>query len=163
MSTVNPYGRKPDQKSHLEGNVDEIVSRSSPHFRAECSLLLQQPMPELSPLVRQRVLKPATSAHTPSAVTCIPSHSPFPSSLTHPSQHHDDAHHHHRRLSPAPYLLRVLLAPTPTTSKIDPAEGTLSLRQCVLELWAHDRGMCMSIGGASISLPGVGVTRVSQA
>ena len=36
---VNPYGRKPDQKSHLEGrvsNVDEVVSRSSPHFHVVC-------------------------------------------------------------------------------------------------------------------------------
>jgi hypothetical protein len=118
---------------------------------------------EVSPVVRLRVQKQPGPIQVPLTFTFIPSQSSLPQSLllshtqvnamsTSPplsiSSDSSSPPPHTYLCSPRPANLQDILL-------FDPADETLSLRRCMLELRPKDRGT-IGMGGTSISLPGMG-------
>lgn len=166
---TNPYGGQPDGQSHVKGRVcnsSKLVSRPSQTNKAELILSSQSLSTSLPPLVRLRTVQPPAS-RLPAPLTFI-----FIQS---------NAHSLPKRLLPSP---SVVSPPSSTPSSVqsspsreplspphrrrradfqdilifDPADGSLSLRRCTINLRPVEQTLSVpnsvpGIGGTSISLP----------
>ncbi|KAG6839768.1 hypothetical protein C0991_011821 [Blastosporella zonata] len=183
---VNPYGGRPDVKSHWEGRVRNVDATQS--------------MPtEMGPLVRLRAgTTPAPSpipttgyaqhARTPLAFTFVESSTTLPPHLlpTHASSPPQNAGSSHSRSYSSSHhtTTDTGVSPPPPRSPVhrttsnnnngrptnyqdvlmfDPVDASLALRRVVLEMRPREQGMGMgiidkrvSMGMTSISLPGMG-------
>ncbi|KAI0260974.1 hypothetical protein BC834DRAFT_499363 [Gloeopeniophorella convolvens] len=149
---TNPYGGKPNGDSHTKSRV-----YNSPGLALSTSL---------SPLVRLRTSQPSAGLPAaPLAFTFIRSdaHSlpkrllPPPSIVSPPSSAPNSVHS-----SPSQEPLTPPQRRRPTNFQdfllFDPADGSLSLRRCVINFRAHEHNLSVpsavpGIGGTSISLP----------
>lgn len=151
---VNPYGGKADQKSHLEGrvrNVDDIQPHST----------------QVAPIVRLRALHTPSPDHPPiplaftfiqSSDATLPANLLPPVTYTHsaPTSVQSSPVMHAEPLSP-----HQLKRPTNYQDVLvfDAVDGTLSLRRFTLDLRSRDQlTLPSSVGGTSISLPGVSLS-----
>ncbi|KIL63308.1 hypothetical protein M378DRAFT_79902 [Amanita muscaria Koide BX008] len=150
---INPYGGKPDLKSHMEGKV--LNSNE-----------LQLSFEELSPLVRIRALKSATSEQSKTGLSftfidsseaCLPTSllptNPGPGHVVGSAEVGSSPHHR-----PRPTNYQDMLV-------FDHNDGILSLRRITTEVRAKDQGLSVStsmsmsaaaLSATSISLPGLG-------
>lgn len=150
---INPYGGKPDLKSHMEGKV--LNSNE-----------LQLSFEELTPLVRLRALKSATSEQSKpglsftfieSSEACLPTSllptNPGPGHVVGSAEVGSSPHHR-----PRPTNYQDMLV-------FDHHDGILSLRRITTEVRAKEQGLSVSasmsmsaaaLSATSISLPGLG-------
>ena len=172
---VNPYGGKPDQKSHLENRVRNVTELVSLHLPKYFLLVLpiyppitkQQPLStEVLPIVRLRTVKPALEQSLApvnfiflkSCESSLPANllPPATVSLSVPTSVHSSPIRHPETLSP-----RRMQRPTNYQDVLlfDPIEGILSLRRLTLEIRTCDQGLSFptavhNLGATSVSLPG---------
>jgi hypothetical protein len=152
---VNPYGGKPDERSHMEGrvkNVSEMPSSST----------------DISPIVRLYSQRPAAAhIHTPLAFIFVDSDASLPNALLPPPAPYATPQSPTRSLPPSPAQLPISSPGHSPRGKrarnhqdvllFDPADGTLSLRRITLERRAARESGTLAIPLAtSISLPSTG-------
>ncbi|KAK2465840.1 hypothetical protein APHAL10511_001481 [Amanita phalloides] len=144
---INPYGGKPDLRSHTKGKVMNVSE-------------LQPTSVEISPLVRLRAVNPPASDRVgtclaftfiDSSEACLPG-SLLPASPAHLGGEPGNSPHHRTRPSNYQDLL-----------VFDPNDGMLSLRRITTDLRAKDQGLSVAasvsmsaLGATSASLPGLG-------
>ncbi|KAF7965463.1 hypothetical protein HWV62_43313 [Athelia sp. TMB] len=150
---VNPYGGKADQKSHLEGrvrNVDDIPLST-----------------QVAPIVRLRALHAPPPDHFPiplaftfiqSSDAALPTNLLPPATYTHsaPTSVQSSPVMHAEPVSP-----HQLKRPTNYQDVLvfDAMDGSLSLRRFTLDQRSRDQlTLPSSVGGTSISLPGVSLS-----
>ncbi|KAG1741253.1 hypothetical protein EDB19DRAFT_1634624 [Suillus lakei] len=149
---INPYGGKPDLRSHMENRV-----RNTNEAHAPLSV-------ELSSLVRLRSVK--ASAHNgvrPGITfTFLPSDTPLPASLQPPPSAVTSSPSTSSSRSDLPSPLRARkTANFQDLLLFDPSDGVLSLRRVMLEQRPRDTGAfsyTLANLPTSMSLPGTGAT-----
>jgi hypothetical protein len=166
---TNPYGGQPDVQSHVKGRVynpSTLVSLPTRLNPYAMNLHSQSLSTSLPPLVRLRVGRPPTSRPSaPLAFIFIHSNThslpkrllPPPGVISPPSSTPSSTHSSPSRepLSPPHYRRR---ADFQDILLFDPADGSLSLRRCLVGLRSIEQSIAVpssvpGIGGTSISLP----------
>ncbi|KAF9463475.1 hypothetical protein BDZ94DRAFT_1258923 [Collybia nuda] len=148
---VNPYGGKPDHRSHLDGRVRNVLEL--------------QPVPtDLGPIIRLRVAKALgpEQPRAPLAFTFIKSNeSTLPSNLLPSVTAAPSISTASADSGTSPPTSPRPLRRRPTNFQdillFDPTDGTLSLRRCTVELRPKEPGLASAaLTATSISLPGMG-------
>ncbi|KAF8622444.1 hypothetical protein AX15_007027 [Amanita polypyramis BW_CC] len=146
---MNPYGGKPDLRSHTKGKVMNVNE-------------LQPSSVEINPLVRLRAVRSATSDKIKASLAFTfvrSSESYLPSSLLPAPTAHaggEPSSNRHHRNRPTNYQDLLVF---------DSNDGTLSLRRITTEVRAKDQGLSVAasmsmsaLGATSVSFPGLGGT-----
>ncbi|KAA1478047.1 hypothetical protein DENSPDRAFT_632230 [Dentipellis sp. KUC8613] len=154
---TNPYGGKPDEKSHMKGRVFSCTQ-------------LQPLSTTLTPIVRLRAPQVPAGEPAPPALTFTfisVENTHIPSNLLPPASVYSPPPSAPQSVQSSPSHANEPLSPThrarrPTNYQdvlmFDPADGTLSLRRFVIDVQSTERSLSVpgsvpGLGGTSISLP----------